>query len=141
MSRIEGMKDLRESMDKISDVDLTNIMKKWTEYVRGEAVDLCPVSPLPGGGQLRQSIMTDVTGHGSSIEGIVYTNKEYAPYVEFGTGRRGAASTDVAPGINLEYSQDINGQAAQPFMYPALNNNQTRILRGITQDLQKAMRD
>lgn len=138
MSRIEGMKDLRESMDKISDVDLTNIMKKWTEYVRGEAVDLCPVDT----GELRQSIHTDVEKrYGGTVTGIVYTNKEYASYIEFGTGRRGEASIGKSPQISIDYSADINGQAAQPFMYPALNNNQTRILRGITQDLQKAMRD
>lgn len=138
MSRIEGMKDLRESMDKISDVDLTKVVSKWTEYVRGEAIDLCPVDT----GELQQSIHSDVESRDGDVTGIIYTNKEYAPYVEFGTGKRGEATSDnTSPDVHVEYSQDINGQAAQPFMYPALNNNQTRILRGITQDLQKAMRD
>lgn len=135
MSYIVGQKELNRAFDKIADVDIRKTFQKWAEYVRGEAVDLCPVDT----GELRESIMTEVTGHKSEVEGIVYTNKEYAPYVEFGTGRRGASSSGVAPGVPLDYNPDINGQEAQPFMYPALNNNQTRIIKGIQSDLQKQM--
>lgn len=135
MSYITGQRDLNKAFERIADVDIRKTFKKWAEYVRSEAVDLCPVDT----GELQQSIMTDVTGHKSEVEGIVYTNKEYAPYVEFGTGRLGASSSDVSPYVSVEYSPDINGQAAQPFLYPALNNNQTRILRGIRDDLQHEM--
>lgn len=135
MSTIKGKKELQIEYDKIADVDIKRIFTKWTEYVRGEAVDLCPVDT----GELKQSIHSDVESDGKEATGIVYTSKSYAPYVEFGTGHRGASSADVAPGMDIDYSPDINGQAAQPFLYPALNNNQTRIIRGIKSDLRKAM--
>ena len=110
MSRIDGVSDLMQALGKIgkSDGALETSIRKWTEYVRGEAVDLCPVDT----GALQQSITSDVEHNGDNIDGIVYTNKEYAPCVELGIG-----------------------QAPQPYLYPALNNNQQRILKGIKDDM------
>jgi HK97 gp10 family phage protein len=138
MSHITGLDDLMATMDDIAEVDkpMEQSIRKWTEYVRGEAVDLCPVKT----GELQQSIKATVD-HTPDPTGIVYTNKEYAPYVEFGTGRRGESTGDkTSPAVPVSYSTYINGQIAQPFMYPALNNNQDRILKGIRDDLQKAMK-
>ena len=140
MSKIEGLSDLLRSFDSIEDADvaLQKSVKKWTEYVRGEAVDLCPVDS----GELQQSIRATTTGRGEKVQGVVYTDKEYAPYVEFGTGKRGEASqADISPDVQVSYSHLINGQAAQPFLYPALNNNVNRIMKGIRDDLQKALGD
>jgi len=140
MSYIKGLSDLRKSMQAISDTDkaLEKSVQKWTEYVRGEAVDLCPVDT----GELQQSIRATTEGRGNAVQGIVYTEKEYAAYVEFGTGKRGEASqADTSPDVQVTYSHLIDGQPAQPYMYPALNNNVNRIMKGIREDLQKAMRD
>jgi HK97 gp10 family phage protein len=138
MSYITGVDDLKTSMQNIADSDavMEKSIRKWTEYVRGEAVDLCPVDT----GELQQSIHASVEKYPEPT-GIVYTNKEYAPYVEFGTGRRGAATRDrTSPEVNVAYSTHINGQEAQPFLYPALNNNRDRIMRGIKEDLRKGMK-
>lgn len=139
MSHISGLSDLQDTLGRMGDCDqaLKQSITKWTEYVRGEAVDLCPVRT----GELRQSIHSDVEGSGHEVTGIVYTDKEYAPYVEFGTGRRGeATSSETSPDIDIEYSQFIGGQAAQPFMYPALNNNKERIMKEVQRDLQRQMK-
>ena len=138
MSYITGADDLKASMRSIADSDevMEKSIRKWTEYVRGEAVDLCPVDT----GELQQSIRATVEKYPEPT-GIVYTNKDYAMYVEFGTGRRGAeTSSKASPDVPVTYSEQINGQEAQPFMYPALNNNRERVLNGIKEDLRKGMK-
>lgn len=138
MSKIEGKSELIGAIHGLNqDKALRKSIRKWTEYVRGEAVDLCPVDT----GELQQSIHSSVSDKGSDVVGTVYTDKEYAAYVEFGTGRRGAdTSTAVSPEVQVEYSMSHSGQPAQPYMYPALNNNQNRIMRGVREDMQKAMK-
>lgn len=111
MSEIIGADDLIRKLGSLADVsedELTESIKKWTEYVRGESVDIVPVRT----GELRDSIKTDVTTAGGDIEGIVYTNKDYGPAVELGIG-----------------------QEAQPYLYPAINNNIKRITDGIAADI------
>jgi HK97 gp10 family phage protein len=51
--------------------------------IERRAKQLCPVDT----GRLRSSISTAIIVDGRSISGIVGTNVEYAPYVEFGTSR------------------------------------------------------
>lgn len=57
------------------------VLGKAAETIRGGCVLECPVND----GALRNSIKTRVEGD----KGYVYTNKAYAQYVEFGTGRKG----------------------------------------------------
>lgn len=84
-------------------------------------------------GNLQRSIHTRKTSEGAAV----YTNCEYAVYVEFGTGPKGQAGdhSKTAP-IPMSYRQDswiykdpktnktykTSGQAPQPFMYPAAHN-------------------
>lgn len=133
MPKIIGLDSLQQDLRQMKKAKMNKTIRKWTEYVRGEAVDLCPVKT----GELRQSIHSDVEDNGDTTVGTVYTDKEYAACVEFGTGRRGAASTGVSPDVELDYSTSINGQPAQPYMYPALNNNLFRVERGIREDMEK----
>lgn len=116
MSKIEGIDDLLNQFHKMGNMDaaLEKSVRKWTEYVRGEAADLCPVRT----GELRRSIHTDVQHNGDSIDGIIYTNKEYAPHVELGTSK----------------------QKAQPYLFPALNNNKDKVTKGIQDDMAKAIK-
>ncbi|MCI6276835.1 MAG: HK97 gp10 family phage protein [Clostridium sp.] len=125
---------------------LETSIAKQTKLVQGEAKDLCPVDS----GDLRKNIFTDVKSENDKITGKVFTNIEYAPYVEFGTGKKGEDSSgDKYPGP-LSYKQDkwrvnipdvgvrwIEGQPAQPFLYPALKNNEDLIKKNIKVDLKK----
>ncbi len=129
---------------------LETSIAKQTKLVQGEAKDLCPVDS----GDLQQRIYTDVKSQQSKVIGKVVTNVEYAAYVEFGTGKKGEESGgDKYPGP-LSYKQDkwlvnipdvgprwIEGQPAQPFMYPALKNNEELVKKNIASDLEKKIRE
>jgi len=81
---------------------LETSIAKQTKLVQGEAKDLCPVDS----GDLQQRIYTDVKSQQSKVIGKVFTNVEYAAYVEFGTGKKGEESGgDKYPGP-LSYKQD-----------------------------------
>ena len=103
----------------------------------------CPVDM----GRLRQSIQYDLSENGDKIVGTVGTNVEYALYVEFGTGPVGQSNAPEAaiqngiayrttawafpaPSNSVKFGWKegervfTRGQAAQPFLYPALKQHQ-----------------
>ena len=91
--------------------------------VEGSAKKKCPVDT----GNLRGSIhiMRHATA-GKEMSATVGTNVEYAPYVEFGTGVRGSATNENSK-VAVSYAPDWAGQAAQPYLMPALRENKDRI--------------
>lgn len=106
-----------EKLNKIADVDMNSAVKKATTFVHGQAKVLAPVDT----GALSGSIHMEVKQNGKMIEGRVYTNMQYAPYVEFGTGVGGNGSYPYElDDIKLAYREDWGGMPAQPYMYPAL---------------------
>lgn len=124
-----------------------------TAIVEGAAKTLCPTNKYRGGGELRQSIHPEVKDRGDEIVGRIYTNKEYAPYVEFGTGIKGGTHPKTAE-LGLTFRTDVpwvftpdngetffrtSGQVAQPFMYPALKQNKTKINKLITDALRNEL--
>lgn len=77
-------------LDKMSNVSIKEALTKACLIVEDAAKEKAPVNT----GALRNSITYEVMGN----EGIVGTNLEYAPYVEFGTGlfsSQGDGRTDV----------------------------------------------
>lgn len=71
-----------------------------------------------GGGGLRGNIDSARMKNGVWK---VFSNKRYAKFVEYGTGRRGAASQQPEPGVDSAYSHGSKpGMGAQPFMRPAV---------------------
>lgn len=154
---IQNIDKLMKKLQKLnidSRQELKQSMERNIKMVQGEAKLLCPVAEEKGGG-LRDSIATDVKDDGNKIIGKVSTNNEYAPYVEFGTGRKGETTSvaDKYPGP-LSYKQDkwkvnipdvgvrwIEGQAAQPYLYPALKNNEELVKKNIASDLEKKIRE
>lgn len=113
-------------------------MNKATQLVHGQAKELAPVDK----GQLAGSIHMQVKDTGKTLEGRVYTNVEYAAYVEFGTGITGNGTYPYeVEGLSLEYKDKgwayfdedkgewiyTKGQEAQPYMYPALKENEKTI--------------
>ena len=119
-------------------------MNEATKLVHGQAKALAPTNKNGGGGLLRESIHMQVKDTGQEIQGRVYTNCEYAIYVEMGTGVKGNGTYPYEiKGFSPEYKdkgwayfdEDKNewiytkGQVAQPYMYPALKNNEKTIKR------------
>ncbi|MDO4271544.1 MAG: HK97 gp10 family phage protein [Candidatus Saccharibacteria bacterium] len=95
-------------------------MAKATAVVEAGAKAVCPVDS----GTLKGSINSNVEQSGNEIIGVAGTSVEYAPYVEFGTGRRGGYPYET--NIQLSYG-DVPGQAAQPFLGRSLHDNKSKV--------------
>lgn len=90
------------------------------KMIEDRAKELCPVDT----GALRDSISTEMDERDFSIQAKVAPHMPYAAYVEFGTGIRGAASAGAGKG---PYSSTWPGQAAQPYMRPAVDESKEAI--------------
>lgn len=137
---IKGIDRLTQRFNKIANLELRDTMNEATKLVHGQAKALAPVDT----GDLAGSIHMQVKDTGKALEGRVYTNKEYAAYVEFGTGIKGNGTYPYqVEGLSLEYRDKgwayfdegkdewiyTKGQEAQPYMYPALKENERTIKR------------
>lgn len=144
---ISGVDTLKRHLRNISEVDLEERMNKATAIVHGQAAELAPKDK----GFLRGSIHMEVNKKGKKIVGRVFTNMEYAPFVEFGTGIKGNGTYPYdIKGLNLTYRDTpwvytpdggetfyhTKGQVAQPFMYPTLEDNK-EIIRKMFADAVK----
>lgn len=81
-------------------------------------------------GNLKRSIEIDVEEDGT--QGIVYSNCEYAPYVEIGTGIHSAKGTGRKKPWRYHGSHGwvtTSGNPAQPFLEPAVDENQSQIIK------------
>ena len=113
-------------------------LERGAKKIQKNAKLLAPVKT----GHLRNSIKTksEVTPDGAEAQ--VYTNLEYAPYVEFGTGERGRESNIERPS-GVSYKADYAGQAAQPYLTPAyLHAKNTgeveqEVIKSIQSDIRK----
>ena len=148
---IEGLDKLFRQLDKLTqDSLISNALSIEGAKVRDEAKLLCPVDT----GNLRNSIRCSEPKKDSkgnwSIE--IYTNSEYATYVEFGTGKRGQA-TNTNSDVAVTYREDgwcyqdkdgnwwyTEGQPAQPFLYPALKNNEAKIVINMAKNIEQQIR-
>lgn len=136
--QIKNAERLKNKLSAIAAMNVEAAVKKATLLVEGQAKTLCPVDT----GNLRESIHPKVENLGNEIKGTVYTACEYAAFVEFGTGIKGQGTYPYTiDGLTLQYRQDgwgykdpktgdmiwTHGQKAQPFMYPALNMNKSKV--------------
>ena len=86
--------DLSRQMSELSRLPagLRGSIGRQIALVQASAKEEAPVRRFgSGGGELRQSILTQMEIYSDRMVAICYTNKEYAPYVEFGTGPNGEA--------------------------------------------------
>ena len=98
----------------------------------GYAKDLCPVDT----GNLRNSISHKVADN----EAYIGTNNEYAPYVELGTGKY-ADGGRPTPWVYQDAKGNwhrTNGQKAQPFLKPAVENHKQTYQNIIKDELENA---
>lgn len=166
MPQVQGLNGLNRQLERLQNIKPTVVKAVKTENLRVQrnAVLLCPSNH----GELRHSIKTKTEATESMVTGTTYTNKEYAAYVEFGTGPLGQANhSGITPEITPAYTQtswwfpgkdvpeqdaakyhwpkmtakngDVlyltQGQPAQPFMYPAIKNNEQAIRNSIAGQL------
>lgn len=137
---IKGIDRLTQRFNKIANMELTSAMNKATQLVHGQAKNFA--TSFSDTGNLRASINMSVKDTGKELQGRVYTNCEYAMYVEFGTGIKGNGTYPYKiEGVTLTYKPKgwayydedkgewiyTKGQKAQPYMYPALNMHKKTI--------------
>lgn len=121
---IKNVDRLKQRLNKIADMELNKKMTEAVTLVHGQAKALSPVDT----GNLAGSIRMEVKKKDKELEGRVYTNVQYAPYVEFGTGIKGNGSYPYdIKGLKLTYHESWGGMPAQPYMYPALKENEKYI--------------
>lgn len=99
---VEGLERLIVKLGKLENVD--------ARIPTGKAISLVQEAAKSGvrvkTGELRGSIYTDVRNTADSVQGICYTNKKYASYVEFGTGPNGQANHQgISPNVPVAYRQ------------------------------------
>lgn len=151
---VVGLDSLLKKLDKLGgnvDEVLYKSMQKQGKLVQGNAKDLCAVDL----GDLRNSIISETIKESGKIVSTISTNNDHAAYVEFGTGKKGETTpaVDKYPGP-LSYKQDkwkvnipdvgvrwIEGQPAQPYLYPALKNNEEKVIENIKEDVKKAIKE
>lgn len=167
MSEWKGLDELKaklEAMEQQSEEMTKRAARLAIKEVQARAKYLCPANE----GELRNSIRTSVSADGNAMTARCFTNKSYAAYVEFGTGPMGAKrhegiSPDVSPVYvqhgwafpasaitsgpyhfaEREYNGETyyltNGQAAQPFMYPALKDGETQAIEKMQASIKRTM--
>lgn len=134
--QFEGLDAILESLDGFVDADaIEAAVKKACALVERDAKKKAPKD----NGELRRSITSKVEKDVNEVRGIVYTPKEYAPYVEYGTGL--FAEESGRQDVPWHYQDDegkwhsTSGQKPQPYMRPALNENREKIIRIIKEGL------
>lgn len=120
----EVSENLKILAEEFNDKFLYKAMASACALVRNDAILLAPQDT----GTLRRSIDFEVAEDGT--EGIIYTNVEYAPYVEVGTG----IYATQGDGRDTPWSYEgkdgwktTKGMRAQPFLEPALQQNTSKI--------------
>ena len=102
MSEIVGEVKLMGNLSRAQAAVTTDkYLRQAGQFVRSAAVLLCPADT----GYLRQSIYLDIHDDGVKQTAEVFTNVRYARYVEFGTGKRGAANhVGISPNVTPTYT-------------------------------------
>ena len=141
MASIEGLDELLATLSELcgnAKESCRKGLERGAKKIQRNAKYLAPVDT----GQLRNSIKTKSQTTQEGAEAQVFTNVEHAPYVEFGTGQRGAESSIDRPN-GISYKADWKGQPAQPYLTPAyLHAKNTgeveqEVIKSIEQDIRK----
>ena len=140
MASIINLDRLLSKFDNLQDIDLRKPLEKACLLVENDAKTKCPVDT----GQLRQSITHEIDGN----IGIVGTNVEYAPYVEYGTGKN-ASGPYKGKGRKTPWAfKDPKtgeliwtaGGRAVPFLEPALLENEEKIYELFEKAIQEGVK-
>lgn len=120
---------------------LDQALLRGGEKIRGNAVLLCPVDT----GELRNSIRVQRLAPGVVTVG---TNKEYAVFVEYGTGTQGDLGVPHTSKMEWHWQDEEGnwhtsyGQKAQSFLRAAVGKNEEKeICRLVAEELRKAIDD
>ena len=137
MAEIINLDKLRLKLDSFTQSDIEKALNKSCLAVENEAKKQCPVDT----GDLRNSITHEVEDN----VGYVGTNKEYAPYVEFGTGI--FASEGNGRDTPWSYQDDEGnwhttiGQKPQPFLNPAAQTKKKLVIKVFNDEINRQIQN
>ena len=133
MAEIINLDKLNYKLETLAKLDVSKALNKACLVVENEAKRLCPVDT----GDLRNSITHEV----DDGVGIVGTNKEYAPYVEYGTGI--FAVEGNGRDTPWSYQDDEGnwhttvGQKPQPFLEPAARIKKKLVIKVFNDEINR----
>lgn len=138
MAEVEfkGLDKIIAKLDKMQDTStIVSAMQDACDLVEGSAKDKAPKDT----GALRRSITNRVEVVGNEVSGIVFTPLEWAPYIEYGTGiyaenGNGRQTPWVYRDDKGKYHY-THGQHPQPFMRPALKENEQNIKKKLKEGI------
>lgn len=135
---IENLDKLISKLEKLDNVN--QAMEQACILVENEAKIKCPVD----NGLLRNSITHYIEDNPDELIGVVGTNVEYAPYVEFGTGiysslGNGRQDRWKYKDAKGEWHSTI-GQHPQPYLQPALEENRRKIEKMFKEQIKKGVK-
>lgn len=149
---IKGLNSLQIKLEKLKKIDVKPIIENASARVRDEARKKVKADT----GELQNSITYAVKEKGSLVQGTIFSNKEYALYVEMGTGPVGEANhSGISPDSKPMYTPHgwvyfsnelerfvyTKGQPARPFLYPALHDNRDKISKFIMNQIKKKLKE
>ena len=168
MSELIGVDSLIAKCRKLAskqvgeDIVRRAVLNACKNVVQAEAKLRAPANE----GELRNSIKVRVKMKGDRAIGEVFTNSDHGAYVELGTGPKGQAShSGISPEASVSYrsspwyvhEDQINvgpyhfqkmgefykmyGQPAQPYLYPALKDNQERVSNNISNYVNRKLKE
>lgn len=131
MTTVKNLDKLIQKLNTLggdSDMVMEKALLRPTNRVKKYAKLLCPVGDS---GNLRNRIYSKVEkGPDGSLQGVVFTNVEYAAYVEFGTGPKGEAKKpEWAKKLGINYKHDrwfipadkIKAETAEMYHFKKIN--------------------
>lgn len=138
MAEVEfkGLDKIIAKLDKMQDTStIVSAMQDACDLVEGSAKYKAPKDT----GALKRSITNRVEVIGNEVSGIVFTPLEYAPYQEYGTGLfaengNGRKTPWVYKDDKGKYHY-THGQHPQPFMRPALKENEQNIKKKLKEGI------
>lgn len=137
MAEIINLDKLNYKLENLANLNVSKALNKACLVVENEAKRLCPVDT----GDLRSSITHEVHNN----VGIVGTNKEYAPYVEYGTGI--FASEGNGRDTPWSYQDDEGnwhttvGQKPQPFLEPAVRIKKKLVIKVFNDEITRQIQN
>lgn len=156
---MDGLGEFFSQLDNLTDIEkeVFRSVDECGQFVRDDARLRVPVDTS----DLRKSIDHTTEMQSEEIISTVHTNSDHAPYVEFGTGPVGAANHEgTSPEVSISYRQDkwrgkipglvsdtdsglryIAGQPAQPYLYPALKENEDQIEAKLKKDIARILEE
>ena len=135
--KLVGVKQNNKRLNSFSSTcaqEVVNGVNRAAGVVLTGAKSFCPVDT----GNLRDSIHVSPATVTEPISASVGTATEYAPFVEFGTGRRGGYPYETK--VQLSYNKEWPGQAAQPFLGRSLHQNEKTIRTIVQESVDRAVK-